>query len=113
MRKLSIAELEAHHRGPQFTSPLPGHVVQKGGFRIYAEPNFRTHDEPGRHVHTVPEIFVIVQGSGVIEIEGAEVDKFQAGEAVLFEPGEDHHLISRGAEPLVFVWLHLAPEPAA
>ena len=109
MRKLSIAELRAYHRGPQFTSPLPDHVVQKGGFRIYPEPNFRTHDEPGRHVHTVPEVFVIVQGSGVIEVDGAEVDKFAAGEAVLFEPGEDHHLISRGEDALVFVWLHLEP----
>ncbi len=109
MRKLSIAELEAHHRGPTFTSVLPGHVVQKGGFRVYAEPDFRTHDEPGRHVHTVPEIFVIVQGNGAIEVDGEEVEKFRAGEAVLFEPGEDHHLISRGDEPLIFVWMHLEP----
>ncbi|MEV6300263.1 cupin domain-containing protein [Actinoplanes sp. NPDC051861] len=110
MRKLSVAELEAHHRGPTFTSVLPGHVVQKGGFRVYAEPNFRTHDgEPGRHTHTVPEIFVIVQGDGDVEVEGEVVDKFTAGEAVLFEPGEDHHLISRGSQPLVFVWMHLEP----
>lgn len=109
MRKLSIAEFADHHRGPAFTSVLPGHTVQKGGFRVYAEPDFRTHDEPGRHVHTVPEIFVIVQGSGVIEIDGAEVDEFTAGEAVMFEPGEDHHLIKRSDEPLVFVWMHLEP----
>jgi len=109
MRKLSVADLQAHHRGPTFTSVLPGHVVQKGGFRVYADPGFRTHDEPGRHVHTVPEVFVIVQGSGAIEIEGAEVDQFQAGDVVVFEPGEDHHLISRGADPLVFTWMHLEP----
>jgi mannose-6-phosphate isomerase-like protein (cupin superfamily) len=109
MRKLSVADLEAHHRGPTFTSVLPGHVVQKGGFRVYTDPGFRTHDEPGRHVHTVPEVFVIVQGSGAIEIEGAEVDQFRAGDVVVFEPGEDHHLISRGADPLVFTWMHLEP----
>ncbi|GIF14334.1 cupin domain-containing protein [Actinoplanes teichomyceticus] len=109
MRKLSLADLRAHHRGPRFTSVLPGHVVRNGGFRVYAEPGLRTHDEPGRHVHTVPEVFVIVQGSGAIEIEGAEAGRFQAGDVVVFEPGEDHHLISQGADPLIFTWMHLEP----
>ena len=109
MRKLRIAELGPQHHGPQFTSVLPGHVVQRGGFRVYPEPNHRTHDEPGRHVHGVPEVFCIVQGSGAIEMDGVEVDKFEAGDAVVFEPGEDHHLISRGGLPLVFVWMHMEP----
>ena len=37
------------------------------------------------------------------------VEKFEAGEALVFEPGEDHHLISKGSLPLVFVWMHCEP----
>ncbi|MEV0899878.1 cupin domain-containing protein [Actinoplanes sp. NPDC049802] len=109
MRKLTFADLDTGDQGPRFTNVLPGHVTERGGFRIYPEPNHRTHDGPGRHTHPIPEVFYIVQGQGEIEIEGEVVDEFQAGDAILIEPEEDHHLISRGEGPLAFVWMHLEP----
>ncbi|GLY00006.1 MULTISPECIES: cupin domain-containing protein [Actinoplanes] len=109
MQKLKLVDLGPEHHGAQFTSPLPGHAVRRGGFRIYPLPNHRTHDEPGLHRHDVPEIFCIVQGEGDVEIDGEVVDEFTAGDAVVCEAGEDHHLISRGTDPLIFVWMHLEP----
>jgi mannose-6-phosphate isomerase-like protein (cupin superfamily) len=84
--------------------------VQAGGISRYDDPGHRTHDEPRPHVHTVPEIFLIVQGAGRIELDGADAGGFDAGDILVMEPGEDHHLISEGSVPLVFTWMHLAPQ---
>ena len=82
--------------------------VAAGGISRYDDAGHRTHGE-ARHVHTVPEIFCIVQGAGTVEIDGAAAGRFSAGDLLLIEPGEDHHLISDGAVPLVFTWMHLSP----
>jgi len=109
MRKLTFAALGHGGTDPVLGAVVPGGLVDRGGFRIYPEPGFRTHDEPGPHVHTTHEVFCIFQGSGTVEVDGAAADRFEAGDVIVIEPGEDHHLVSDGAVPLVFTWTHLQP----
>jgi mannose-6-phosphate isomerase-like protein (cupin superfamily) len=108
MRKLNLDDLSRGADGPVLSAAVPGYVVERGGVSRYLAGQ-RTHPE-GRHVHDVPEVFTILQGSGVIEIDGAS-SPFQAGDVLVVDPGEDHHLLSTGALPLVSMWLHLQPEP--
>lgn len=110
MRKLTFADLGGRGAGPVVAGILPGYVIERGGFRVRDEPGFRTHQgEQGPHVHTVPEVFCIFAGCGAVEIDGTEVDTFETGDVLVIEPGEDHHLISRGPDPLVYSWMHLRP----
>ena len=85
---------------------MPGFHIERGGITRY-EAGARSHPE-GHHVHTVPEVFVILQGTGVIEIDGVATP-FQAGDVFVVAAGEDHHLVSQGALPLLSAWMHLTP----
>lgn len=112
MRKLSVTDLPDGGTPATLAAIGAGWgPVHRGGISRYDAPGHRTHDEPGRHVHDVPEVFTIVQGSGSLELDGAVVTRFAAGDMLIIEPGEDHHLVSDGAVPLVFTWMHLSPRP--
>lgn len=117
MRKLALTDLAGAAGpdgvdGPVLAGAVPGYHLERGGITRY-EAGTRSHPE-GHHIHTVPEVFVILQGSGVIEIDGAGTP-FRAGDVFVVEPGEDHHLVSQGAIPLLSAWMHLIPAtvPAA
>jgi mannose-6-phosphate isomerase-like protein (cupin superfamily) len=105
LRKLHLHDLAGGPvDGPIVAGAVPGFLAERGGVSVYPAGQ-RTHPE-GYHVHQVPEMFLILQGSGLIEINGA-TSPFQAGDVFVVDPGEDHHLISQGALPLVSMWLHL------
>ncbi len=106
MRKLHVRDLVGTGDGPVVADAVPGFLAERGGVSVY-QPGQRTHPE-GYHVHEVPEMFLILQGSGQIEIDGTSTP-FQAGDVFLVAAGEDHHLRSEGALPLVSMWLHLRP----
>jgi len=110
MRKLSVGDLPDGGTPAALAAIGAGWgPVQRGGISRYDGAGHRTHAESDHHVHDVPELFTIVQGSGVLELNGAVATTFTAGDILIIEPGEDHHLISDGAVPLVFTWMHLSP----
>lgn len=111
MRKLNIADLPDGGTPASLAELGAGWgPVVRGGISRYDAVGHRTHAESDRHTHDVPEIFTIVHGSGTLELDGAPAATFRAGDILVIEPGEDHHLISDGTVPLVFTWMHLAPE---
>jgi mannose-6-phosphate isomerase-like protein (cupin superfamily) len=110
MRRLTLADLP--NGGTPATLAALGAgwgPVRSGGISRYDSVGHRTHDEPGTHTHQVPEIFCVVQGAGTVELNGESAGSFTAGDILIMEPGEDHHLVSDGAVPLVFTWMHLSP----
>jgi mannose-6-phosphate isomerase-like protein (cupin superfamily) len=108
MRKLTVADLPDGGTPATLAALGAGWgPVVRGGISRYDDAGHRTHNESNPHTHDVPEIFTIVQGSGYVEIDGARADTFRAGDLLIIPPGEDHHLISDGAVPLVFTWMHL------
>jgi mannose-6-phosphate isomerase-like protein (cupin superfamily) len=111
MRKLTLADLPDGGTPATLAAIGAGWgPVVSGGISRYDGVGHRTHAESDHHTHQVPEIFTIVQGSGVLELDGERGASFTAGDILVIEPGEDHHLISDGAVPLVFTWMHLAPK---
>lgn len=104
MKRLTLTDCTARGDGPIFAEVLPGFLLERGGISQY-QAGERTHPE-GRHVHDVPEVFCILQGSGEVEIDGSP-SPFETGDVLVIEVGEDHHLISRGEQPLVLAWMHL------
>ncbi|MBP1962337.1 cupin domain-containing protein [Paenibacillus aceris] len=109
MIKLRLSELQDTKNGHILQGVLPGDYLSSGGLS-FAKRGERSHTNDGPdgrdyHIHGDCEAFLILQGTGTMEING-EHFPVTTGDIVIVEPGEDHHLNSSEADPIVTVWCH-------
>ncbi len=103
MRILRLTDLPDVREGHVLAGTVPGRYLTAGGIG-FKDPGHVSH--PGRHVHEDEhEVFVILQGRGEIEVDGRRTP-IACGDVVVIDPGEDHHLVSSDADPLVNLYLH-------
>lgn len=115
MIRLSLNDLQItkEREGHFLNEWLVGSYLYSGGL-AFAAPGERSHTNNGPggrdyHVHSDREAFIILQGCGVMEVDG-DKHQVQMGDIIIIEPGEDHHLCSSEAEPIVVLWCHAGSE---
>ena len=111
MKRFRLHELGDIAEGHILKEILPGAYLSSGGLS-FSERGSRSHSYDGPdgsdyHVHNDCEAFIILQGKGEMEIKSISYP-VKTGDVIIVEPGEDHHLISSIADPIVTVWCHAA-----